>query len=198
MVVHTNILFYGGCSFRNPSSLSLRRLPLRRLTSPTFSDEDSSSSMAPSSSISVPASPPVSNRSPPSLHLYVSSSSSEFSESEERSTSPEWRPGEVEVGGKKKAVRLKKKKLKGKTTKGKVYHSKKLVRSGKDDHVLPKKLKRMEELGRAGDDVAMATTQSLSSKCMMAVEEEEKEEGSGRRRRRQGKVAASGTEEVCK
>ena len=99
--------------------------------------------------------------------MYTSSSSSNFSESDERSTSPEWQrstspewlPGENEDGGKKKAVRLKK--LKGKNWKGKVYHSRKLVRSEKDDHVLPKKLKKMEELGRTGDDVAMATTQSI-------------------------------------
>ena len=72
--------------------------------------------------------------------------------------SPEWLPGD---GGKKKAVRTKK-----------LNHS-------KNRHVLPKKRKRMEELGSAGDDIAMATTQSLSSKCMMAVEEEEEAAGEG-------------------
>ena len=65
------------------------------------------------------------------------------SESDERSTSPEWPPGESRGESKKKAGRSKKKKLKRYNSKGKVYHSKKLVKIQKDDHVLPKKLKKI-------------------------------------------------------
>jgi len=171
------------CSVRDhlPTSSSLlRRQPLKRLTSPTFSDEDSNSSMALSSSVSMPASPPVSNRSPPSLHLYVSSSSlSDFSDSE-TSTSPEWRPGEVKDVGKKKAFGPPKKKPKGKSSIGKSSSSKKLVSKVKEGHVLPKKTKIMEELGGGGAELIATATKSLSSsKCKLVVEEEEKKEEEG-------------------
>lgn len=97
----------------------------KRLSSPNFSEDDSSCSNFGRASCprSVPSSPPLANRSLASLHLYVSSSSSPFSScltsSSECPSSP-WSPRREKENQKKKKTTKRRRKKRSKASVGKM------------------------------------------------------------------------------